>query len=287
LRAGYLGRVSDLGRLRIPIRSDKFGLDVQIQGLVASVETEFQRIDIVDTEVFGRVLLLDGHVQLSTMDERAYHEALVQIPLLNMASPKAALVVGGGDGGVIRELCRHSSIEHIDIAEIDAGVVETCRTFMPELSNGAFEDPRVHLHITDAFLFAKETTRKYDLIVVDSTDVYEDEEGGLSEQLFTDNFYRDCLAALADGGVVVTQADNLVFCPYSLEHIQAMFGKVFLHVGSYQALVPSFGGFSGFCYGTRGRALASDFTVLAESPISLAYLNAATYNLAFSPLAFR
>src|SRR3954454_2090837 len=120
--------------LRIPIRSDKLGLDVHVQALVASVETEFQRIDIVDTEAFGRVLLLDGHVQLSSMDERAYHEALVQIPLLNLEQPKSALVVGGGDGGVIRELCRHRGIEHVARAEIDSGVVETCRTFMPELS---------------------------------------------------------------------------------------------------------------------------------------------------------
>lgn len=272
--------------MRIPIRSDKLGLDVQVQSPVASVETEFQRIDIVDTDVFGRVLLLDGHVQLSSMDERAYHEALVQIPLLNLPSPKAALVVGGGDGGVIRELCRHASIEHIDIAEIDAGVVETCRTFMPELSDGAFDDPRVKLHVTDAFEFVKQAPRKYDLIVVDSTDVYEDEEGGLSEQLFTDIFYNDCKHALADGGIVVTQADNLVFCPYSLEHISEMFSRVFPTVGSYQAIVPSFGGFSGFCYGTLGSKLATDFATLPKPEVELKYLNSATYNLAFSALHF-
>lgn len=283
---GYLLRVSESNHLRIPIRSDKLGLDVKVQALVASVETEFQRIDIVDTDVFGRVLLLDGHVQLASMDERAYHEALVQIPLLNLSRPKAALVVGGGDGGVIRELCRHPEIEQIDIAEIDAGVVETCRTFLPELSDGAFEDPRVTLHVTDAFEFVKRAPRRYDLIVVDSTDVYEEEEGGLSEMLFTDAFYTDCRNALAEGGIVVTQADNLVFCPYSLEHISAMFGKVFPTVGSYQAIVPSFGGFSGFCYGTTGRPLATDWNELATPSVQLRYLNAATYNLAFAPLCF-
>jgi spermidine synthase len=272
--------------LRIPIRSDKLGLDVHVQALVASVETEFQRIDIVDTDVFGRILLLDGHVQLSSMDERAYHEALVQIPMLNLDRPKHALVVGGGDGGVIRELCRHASIEHVDIAEIDAGVIETCRTFMPELSDGAFDDPRVHLHVTDAFEFVKQAPRKYDLIVVDSTDVYEDEEGALSEQLFTDTFYKDCRAALAEDGIVVTQADNLVFCPYSLEHIASMFGKVFAHVGSYQAIVPSFGGFSGFCYGSNGRKLKERFSELSASTVELRYLNEATYNLALTPLRF-
>lgn len=253
---------------------------------VAGVDTEFQRIDIVDTDAFGRVLLLDGHVQLSSMDERAYHEALVQIPLLNIPSPKSALVVGGGDGGVIRELCRHASIEHIDIAEIDAGVVETCRMFMPELNDGAFDDPRVHLHVTDAFEFVKRADRKYDLIVVDSTDVYEDEEGGLSEQLFTDRFYTDCRNALSPEGIVVTQADNLVFCPYSLEHIAAMFGKVFPTVGSYQAIVPSFGGFSGFCYGSNGTKLSSQYAQVNQPDFELRYINEATYNLAFAELRF-
>lgn len=277
--------MTDEARLRIPIRSDKFGLDVRVTAVVANVETEFQRIDIVDTDVFGRVLLLDGHVQLSTFDEHAYHEALVQIPLLNLEAPKAALVVGGGDGGVIREICRHPGIERVDIAEIDAGVVEACRTFMPDLSDGAFEDPRVHLHITDAFEFVKRTPTKYDLIVVDSTDVYEEEEGGLSEQLFTKEFYQDCARALAEGGVVVTQADNLVFCPYSLEHIQALFEEVFPVVGAYQALVPSFGGFSGFCYGSNGRRLSPSLPYVTTGA-GFKYLNSVTYALAFSLLRF-
>jgi spermidine synthase len=275
------------GNLRIPIRSDKLGLDVRVQALVASVETEFQRIDIVDTDVFGRVLLLDGHVQLATTDERAYHEALVQVPLLNFPNAESALVVGGGDGGVIRELCAHSSITRIDIAEIDAGVVETCRTFMPELSGGAFEDPRVHLHVTDAFEFVKGTKRSYDLIVADSTDVYEDEAGGLSEQLFTAGFYEDCRRILSARGLVVTQADNPVFCPYSMESIRAMFAQVFPIVGSYIAIVPSFGGFSAFCYGSNGALLAERWDELKEPRGEFAYLNRATYDLAFSEMKFQ
>lgn len=278
--------MSQTSQLRIPIRSDKLGLDVQVRDHVAHVKTDFQTIDIVDTDAFGRVLLLDGHVQLSSMDERAYHESLVQIPLLNLKQPKKALVVGGGDGGVIRELCRHSTIEHIDIAEIDAGVVETCRQYMPELSAGAFDDPRVHLHITDAFEFVKSAPEKYDLIVVDSTDVYEDEEGGLSEQLFTDRFYGDCRNALTSQGLVVTQADNLIFCPYSLENIAAMFARVFPIVGSYQALVPSFGGFSGFCYGAVYTQLASGHEGLFGDAADLRYVNETTYDLAFRPLQF-
>lgn len=275
-----------VSHLRIPIRSDKLGLDVLVRETIADVQTEFQRIEIVDSDAFGKILLLDGHVQLATRDEYAYHESLVQIPLLNVDSPKNALVIGGGDGGVLRELVKHPTIEHIDMAEIDRGVVDTCRQHLPELSDGAFDDPRVHLHITDAFEFVKNAPRKYDLIIADSTDVYEDEEGGLSEQLFTDMFYRDCRAAMSPGGILVTQADNLIFCPYSLEGIRSMFGRVFPHVGWYQALVPSFGGFSGFCYASNGQRISTRWEDLESCDLPLKYLDEATYQLAFVRLPF-
>jgi len=162
--------------LTIPIRSDKLSLSVQVKSHLSHRQTEFQTIDVYDTEAFGRVLTLDGHIQLTELDERAYHESLVQVPLLSIQNPISALVVGGGDGGVLREICKHSSIQHIDMAEIDSGVVEESKLHLPFVSGGAFEDPRVHLHITDAFAFVKASTRKYDLIVVDSTDVYEEED---------------------------------------------------------------------------------------------------------------
>lgn len=269
--------------LTFPIRSDKLSMNVLATEHICHRKTEFQTIDVYDTEVFGRALLLDGHIQLTQFDEQAYHEALVQIPLLSMAAPKSALVVGGGDGGVIRELCRHKTMMQIDMVEIDEGVVEESRKHLPFLSNGAFDDPRVHLHIADAFGFVKQSTDQYDLIVVDATDVYEEEEGELSEMLFTSEFYRDCLARLTKGGMVVTQADNNVFCPYSLEVILAEFGKVFPKVGSYQALIPSFGGYSGFVFGSNGATLSPSWP---GAPFDLAYLTPTTYALAFCALRF-
>lgn len=249
---------------------------------VAHEKTAFQTIDVIDTDVFGRALLLDGHIQLTEMDERAYHEALVQIPLMALPNARAALVVGGGDGGVIRELARHPNMERIDMVEIDEGVVRLCREHLPSLSGGAFDDARVHLHLADAFPFVKQATERYDLIVVDSTDTYEDEEGEISEMLFTDEFYGDLRRILAPGGLVVTQADNNVFCPYSMEEIKAMFARVFPRVGNYQALVPSFGGFSGFAWASEGADAKATF-----SPrVDLRYLNEATYALAFTDLQF-
>ena len=263
--------------LTVPIRSDKLSLSVQVKEHLSHRKTDFQTIDIYDTEAFGKVLTLDGHIQLTELDEGAYHEYLVQVPLLAMESPQSALVVGGGDGGVLREICKHRTIEHVDMAEIDMGVVEESKLHLPFVSAGAFDDPRVNLHITDAFAFVKKTTRKYDLIVVDSTDVYEEEDGGLSEQLFTSEFYKDCLNALSPTGIVVTQADNLVFCPYSLEHIQRMFGTVFSKTGSYFAVIPSFGGFSGYCWGSAGADIPMTYPGHRAENLPLKFLRRAGY----------
>lgn len=282
-RSRYALEVNDQF-LTIPIRGDKLAMVAKVRERVHQRKTEFQEIEIVDTEVFGRALLLDGHIQLTEMDEWAYHEALVQIPLLNLESPKAALVIGGGDGGVLRELCKNDSLERIDMVEIDQGVVDACREFLPSLSAGAFDDPRVRLHIADAFAFVKESQEQYDLIVADSTDTYEDEEGGLSEMLFTDSFYQDCRRILSPDGLIVTQADNLVFCPYSMEGILSMFGKVFPRTGSYQAVVPSFGGFSGFVWASQGAEISS--ALPARGFGGMRYLNAATYAFAFEALGF-
>jgi spermidine synthase len=275
----------DHQELRIPIRGDKFSLNASVKAVLHHRDTEFQTIDIYDTDAFGKALLLDGHIQFTLLDEHAYHESLVQIPLLNLPQAKRALVIGGGDGGVIRELCKHASIETVDMVEIDPGVIEACKLALPELNAGAFEDPRVHVHVEDAFAFVKRATEPYDLIVADSTDVYEDEEGGLSESLFTAEFYRDCLRLLSDQGLLVTQADNLVFCPYSLEGILSLFGSIFPRTGAYQALVPSFGGFSGFAWASKGVGLSPTLPASAAG-IPLRYLNEALYAFAFSPLSF-
>jgi spermidine synthase len=229
------------------------------------------------------VLLLDGHVQLSEIDEHAYHESLVQVPLMSITDPRRALVVGGGDGGVVRELCRCPSISRIDMVEIDAGVVEACREAMPFVSGGAFDDVRVHVHIEDAFAFVKRSKDCYDLIVVDCTDVYEEEQTALSMDLFTHEFYEDLRRVLSDDGFVVAQADNLVFCPYSTDAAQQKFARVFAATGTYWCIVPSFGGFSGFVWGSKGTKVAP---TAGHLPKGLRYLDETTYALAMRPVPF-
>ena len=258
-------------------------MSVQVQAHLAQRVTPFQTVDVYKTDAFGKVLFLDGHVQLSELDEFAYHECLVHIPLLSVENPKRALVVGGGDGGVLRELVRHDSLEEIHMVEIDAGVIEVCKEHLPGVSDGAFDDPRVKLYVQDAFPFVREAAGEYDLIVMDSTDVYEEEAGGLSEQLWTEAFYRDLHRLLSNKGFLVTQADNLLFCPYSLQGILKTFGNVFPKTGAYYALVPSFGGFSGYAWASKSGELASEF---GGPELGLQYLNTLTYELATSRLPF-
>lgn len=273
-------------RLTFPIRSDLLSMSVAIERVVHSEQSPFQRIDIVDAACFGRALLLDGHIQLAELDEHAYHEALVHFCGLALGGPRRALVVGGGDGGVLRELMKYPELERADIAEIDEAVIRACREHMPSVSAGAFEDPRTRLNVGDAFAFVRSAQERYDLIVVDSTDVYEDEEGELSEALFTDAFYSDCLRVLQPGGFVVTQADNPVFCPYSLEAVAERFRRVFPSSGSYFALVPSFGGYSAYCWGSVGGSVPQRLEEADGVPIPLRYLDQATWALGLGPLPF-
>jgi spermidine synthase len=268
----------------MPIRGDKLSVNFEVTAHVADVRSDFQQIDILDTSVLGRALLLDGHIQLTTFDERAYHEALVHVCGLSVPNLRRALVIGGGDGGAIRELCRYPQIEHIDMVEIDEAVVRTCREHLPSVNGGAFDDPRVHLHIADAFPFVQGEHAPYQIIISDSTDVYEGEEGNLSEMLFTRTFYEDVRRLLDPTGFVVTQADNLVFCPYSLEAIRAEFDAVFPTTGWYQAVVPSFGGFSGFCYASHGATIRP---TMPDAPFALATLNPVNWAWGQTPMQFQ
>lgn len=271
--------------LSYPIRSDKFSFQVSVKGRLWERQSDFQRIEFIDTDAFGKMLLLDGHVQLAELDEHVYHECLVHIPMLNIPTPKRALIVGGGDGAVLRELLKWP-LQRVDMVEIDAAVIEGSRAAWPELSAGSFDDASANVNIADAFEFVKSASESYDLIVMDSTDVYEEEDGGLSEMLFTEAFYRDLKRLLSPAGFVITQADNLVFCPYSLKAIQGEFDKVFERTGAYSAVIPSFGGFSGYCWASRGATLAEGWPEGGQIPAGCRYLTPLRYRAAFDALPF-
>lgn len=159
---------------------------------------------VFQSSSYGKVLVLDGVVQLSEKDECAYQEMIAHLPLCSIPSPKKVLVVGGGDGGVLREISRHRSVEQIDICEIDKMVIDVSKQFFPELGVG-YEDPRVRLHLGDGAAFLRECPAgTYDAIIIDSSDPV-----GPAQELFERPFYETVARALRPGGVVITQAESL------------------------------------------------------------------------------
>lgn len=164
--------------------------------------SEFQRIDIFESPEFGRFLTLDGLLMLTEKDEFVYHEMIVHVPMAVNPAAKRVLVIGGGDGGAVRELTRYPSIEHIDLVEIDREVVEACRKYLPQTA-GRLDDPRVSIYYEDGLRFVRDRREEYDLILVDSTDPF-----GPGEGLFTKEFYGNCYKALSPDGILVNQQES-------------------------------------------------------------------------------
>ncbi|KAI3792976.1 hypothetical protein L1987_35588 [Smallanthus sonchifolius] len=177
---------------------------LKVEKILFKEKSEYQEVLVFESATYGKVLVLDGILQLTTKDECAYQEMIAHLPLCSIASPKNVLVVGGGDGGVLREVSRHSSVDLIDICEIDKMVIDVSKKFFPELAVG-FEDPRVHLHVGDALEFIRNTPKgKYDAIIVDSSDPV-----GPAQELVERPFFEMIARALRPGGVLCNMAESI------------------------------------------------------------------------------
>ncbi len=211
---------------------------LRIDALRYDSETDHQRLRIFENERFGRVLTLDGVVQTTEGDEFIYHEMLTHVPLFAHGAAKRVLIIGGGDGGMLREVCRHRSVERVVMVEIDAGVVDFSKQHLPSLSAGAFDDPRLELVISDGADYMKAGDgERFDVIIVDSTDPI-----GPGETLFTDHFYGHAAKRLTDGGVLVTQNGVPFMQPDELTGTMRAFKTLFADWTCYLAHVPSYAG---------------------------------------------
>lgn len=178
----------------------KFSIRVDKQ--IYSGQSEYQRIDIFDTPAFGRVLVLDGYLMLTEKDEFIYHEMIVHTPMAVHPNVKDVLVIGAGDGGVVRELAKYPEIERIDLAEIDGDVIEASKKYLP-FTACKLDDARLHVYIEDGLKFVRRKKAEYDLIIVDSTDPF-----GPGEGLFSREFYGNCFKALKEDGIMVNQHES-------------------------------------------------------------------------------
>lgn len=182
--------------------TDNVRFTIKVDKHIFSEQSPFQRIDFFDTNEFGRVFALDGYIMLTQKDEFIYHDMIVHVPMATNPNIKKVLLIGGGDGGSVRELTRYRTIESIHMVEIDRRVVECCRDFLPQTAS-KLDDSRVRLFYEDGIKFISTKQNEYDLIIVDSTDPI-----GPGEGLFTEEFYKNCYGALKDDGILVNQHES-------------------------------------------------------------------------------
>lgn len=214
--------------------STRFSIKVKKQ--LFSEKSPFQQIDVFDSEEFGRFFTLDGLMMLTEKDEFIYHDMIVHVPMATNPNIKRVLVIGGGDGGTVRELTRYKTIEKIDMVDIDELVVKTCMKLLP-FTACELDDPRVTLYFEDGLKFVRTVEEKYDLIIVDSTDPF-----GPGEGLFTKEFYGNCFKALGDDGILVNQHENPYYESYSaaMKRAHQRIEDFFPICRVYQAHIPTY-----------------------------------------------
>jgi len=207
-----------------------FGVFYNIKNFVYSEKSEFQRIDIFDTEDFGRIFALDGITMTRESDEFIYHEMIAHIPLIIHPEPKKVLVIGGGDGGTVREVLKHESVEEVVLCEIDREVIEASKKYLPSVSY-KLSDKKVKIFAEDGSEFIKKYNNYFDAVIIDSTDPTE----GQGSLLFTEDFYRNCYNAMTENGVFSAETEDPFihrdWMKLSYERISSVFTETHLYMG--------------------------------------------------------
>ena len=216
-----------------------------IESVLYTGRTKFQSIEILKSPSFGKLLVLDGKVQSSEVDEFIYHELLVHPPMLAHPNPEKVFVAGGGEGATLREILRHPTVKKAVMVDIDADVIEVCKKYLPEYNAGAFDDKRIKVYNTDARKWLAETKEKFDVIIIDLT---EPVEKGPAYLLYTKEFYQIVQSKLTQDGVISVQAGCASYTELlNLKAVSHTLKSIFPIVSIYQADIPSFGGPWGFC----------------------------------------
>lgn len=192
--------------------SENTKFSIKVKKHFYSENTPFQKIDFFEADEYGKFFTLDGLIMVTEKDEFIYHDMITHVSLATNPNIKKVLVIGGGDGGTVREITRYSHIEEIHMVEIDERVVRTCQEFLP-LTAGKLEDPRVKLYFQDGLKFVEDSQDgKYDLILVDSTDPI-----SVGEGLFTTEFYQNCFRILSEDGILINQHESPYYNKYAAE----------------------------------------------------------------------
>ncbi|OEH93241.1 polyamine aminopropyltransferase [Bacillus solimangrovi] len=215
-------------------QTKSFGITAKVKRTLHTEKTDFQDLDMIETEEFGNMLVLDGMVMTTQKDEFVYHEMVAHVPLFTHPNPKHVLVVGGGDGGVIREVLKHPSVEKAVLVEIDGKVIEYSKKYLPEIA-GELENSRVEVKVDDGFMHIAKSENEYDVIMVDST-----EPVGPAANLFTKGFYAGISKALKDDGIFVAQTDNPWFKADLISQVFSDVKEIFPLTRLYTANIPTY-----------------------------------------------
>lgn len=214
-----------------------FGIAIKVKEVLFSKQSPFQKVEIIDTDSdLGKILTLDGLMMTSEGDEQFYHEMIAHIPMMNHKCPKSVLVIGGGDGGTVREVLKHNTVEKVVLCEIDGMVIDACKKYLPTIA-GKLDDSKVEIRVEDAIEYIKDKENEFDIVLIDSTDPM-----GPGEGLFTEEFYTNVKKALKQGGIVAAQSESPVVNKEEIKKMYTLLKKVFPITSTYTSPIPTYPG---------------------------------------------
>lgn len=266
---------------------DNWGQRFRVVKELARTRSPFQDIVVFESDSHGRVLMLDGVVQITEKDEFVYQEMLTHVPLFTHANPKSVLIIGAGDGGVLRRVLEHPGIEKAVMVEIDGAVIELSKQHLPSIAGDAWNNPRAEVIVGDGIDYvARAADASFDVIIVDSTDPI-----GVGEVLFTDSFYEHCARILTAEGLIVNQCGVPFMQADELHETSVRRAKFFPHVSAYVAAVPTYvGGFMTLGIASKGsnlqaqdveqvRARAQEAGILGKTQYWTPEIHVGSFNL--------
>jgi spermidine synthase len=261
---------------------DGYGQSFTVDEVLFEQQTDSWHLIIFRNRAFGTVMALDGIVQTTERDEFVYHEMLTHVPLFAHGDAKRVLIIGGGDGGILREVLKHPEVEHVTQVEIDQAVIDMCKTYLPKHSDGAFDDPRANIVIGDGIEYVCNTQEKYDVIISDCTDPV-----GPGEVLFSSRFYEGCKNCLNEGGVFVAQNGVVFMQIEEVETTRRRLSPYFADQSFYCAAVPTYVcGNMTLAWGSDNAALRQQDEATIEARFKASGMKTRYYNAKMHVAAF-
>jgi spermidine synthase len=234
------------------VKGSKAYQGFEVDSTLFQAKSPYQDIAIYENGALGRVLVLDGVVQITETDEFVYQEMMAHVPLFSHNNPENVLIIGGGDGGILREVLRHNTVKKVVMAEIDQMVIDACVKHMPSVNNSGdvYKDHRAELIVGDAADYAQNTEMKFDVVIVDSTD-----PAGPGEKLFSHDFYKNLASIMNEGAFVSTQGGVPIFQPGEIANTLSCLQSASVKASCYITAVPTYyGGYMTLGFGAKDQA---------------------------------